>query len=256
MRVVTLNANGTRSACKKGLVEFLGDLAADIVCLQEVRAHETDIPAALASLDGYRAFWHCAQRKGYSGVGILSRREPDRVECGIGHPDHDAEGRVLRADFGPLSVLSVYVPSGTTGEERQAVKMRFLSVLLEHLTRLALEGRELIVAGDFNIAHRAIDLRNWRSNQKNSGFLPEERAWIDSLLAAGLVDTYRELVGPDARHYSWWSNRGGARQNDVGWRLDYQFATPATAARARDPRIAREPALSDHAPVTLDYDLG
>lgn len=255
MRVVTLNANGARSACRKGLVGFLAAHDADVICLQEVRAHEADLPEALAALAGYRSYWHCAERKGYSGVGLLARREPDRVECGIGHPEHDAEGRVLRADFGDLSVLSVYVPSGTSGEERQAAKMRFLGAILKRVVRLRDEGRELIVAGDFNIAHRRVDLRNWRSNQKSSGFLPEERAWVDALLAAGFVDAYRELVGPDAPHYSWWSNRGRARENDVGWRLDYQFATPDTAGRAREPRIAREPLLSDHAPVTLDYDL-
>ena len=254
MRVTTINVNGVRAAESKGLAAWLAGHAADVVCFQEVRAREEQVPATLSGLPGYRPFWFCAERGGYSGVGILSRRQPDLVTCGMGLGEHDLEGRVIRADFGKLSVLSVYIPSGTSGEERLAYKLRFLDDFLRHLLELRDAGRELIVAGDYNIAHKPVDLKNWRSNQKNSGFLPEERAWLDRLEGSGFVDVHRRLVGPEAVVYSWWSNRGQARQKDVGWRLDYQWATPAVAALARSASVYREGFFSDHAPVTVEYD--
>ena len=252
MRVISLNLNGVRAAFRKGLPEFLEARGPDVLCVQELKAHEAVIP----TLPGFEyAHWHPAERRGYSGVGILSKREPDSVTVGMGCEAYDLEGRVIRADFGSLSVLSVYVPSGSSQPERQAFKMRFLEDFREHVAGLLEEGRSLLLCGDLNIAHREIDLTNWRANQKTSGFLPEERAWFDSFLALGLVDAYRELVGPDTPVYSWWSLRTGARSRNVGWRLDYQLATPDVAATAYRGDIPREPVLSDHAPVELEYAL-
>lgn len=254
MKVVSLNVNGIRACCKKGLAAFLEEEAPDVVCLQEVRAFEHQLPELPP---GYLQHWHAAEKPGYSGVGLLTRRLPERVATGMGVARYDREGRVLRADVDGLTVVSAYVPSGTTGEVRQAVKMRFLRAFKSYLKRLLgevrSEGRELLVCGDVNIAHREIDLRNWRSNQTTSGFLPEERAWLDGLLALGLRDTVREHLGPDEAVYTWWSQRGGARARNVGWRLDYQLATPGLAARVLEVAVPREPVLSDHAPVAVRY---
>jgi exodeoxyribonuclease-3 len=254
VRITTLNVNGIRAAENKGLSEWLAGHGADVVCLQEVRAREDQVPARLLELPGYQPFWHCAERGGYSGVGILARQAPEAVTCGMGHAGHDAEGRVIRADFPGLSVISVYVPSGTSGEDRLKYKMGFLDDFLAHLVALKESGREIVVTGDFNIAHKPVDLKNWRANQNYSGFLPEERAWLDRLVEAGFVDVHRYLIGPEVPVYSWWSNRGKAREKDVGWRLDYHFATPATAGRAREAAVYRDGFFSDHAPVTIDYD--
>lgn len=251
MRVVTLNVNGIRAATAKGLVDWLIDQQADVICLQEVRCRPEQLPRELGRLEGYWAYWHPAEKPGYSGVGLLCREKPEDVQVGMGS-DFDREGRFLRALFDGYSVASVYVPSGSSGPQRQAQKMRFLGEFLSFLGGL---GGEQLLCGDFNIAHRPIDLKNWKSNQQNSGFLPEERAWIDDLLKAGYVDVFRELVGPDAVHYSWWSQRGQARAKNVGWRLDYHFSTPGLAGVARSPRIYPEPLLSDHAPVVIDYAL-
>lgn len=253
MRVVTLNLNGIRSAAAKGVFEWLEGQQADAVCFQEVRALSHQFPLELQALR-HHSHWHFAQKPGYSGVGLLSRKKPKSVHLGFGSA-FDLEGRLVRADFKDHTLISVYVPSGSSGETRQAQKMVFLSEFLPYLASLVKEGREVIVSGDFNIAHKPIDLKNWRSNQKNSGFLPEERQWVDQLLEAGYIDTYRQLVGPETAHYSWWSARGSARANDVGWRLDYQFSTPGLAQVARNPQIHREPFFSDHAPVAIDYKI-
>ncbi len=251
MRVITLNLNGIRSAASKGVFEWLEAQQADAICFQEVRAQAHQFPLELQALQ-HHSHWHYAQKLGYSGVGLLTHKKPKTLTVGFGS-SFDLEGRLVRADFKNYSIISVYVPSGSSGPERQAQKMVFLSEFLPYLAGLVKEGRELIVCGDFNIAHQAIDLKNWRSNQKNSGFLPEEREWVDRLLEAGYVDTFRQLVGPEAEHYSWWSARGSARANNVGWRLDYQFATPGLAKTAKNPAIHREPFFSDHAPVVIDY---
>ncbi len=250
MRVITLNLNGIRSAHNKGAFVWLAKHKPDIVCLQEVRATETQIPEL--SLNN-QAHWFPAIRPGYSGVGILSKQQPLAVVRGINEKEFDDEGRVLRLDFETHSVISAYLPSGSSGEERQAAKMRFLKVFLPHVQKLLKQKRELIVCGDFNIAHQKIDIKNWKSNQKSSGFLPEERDWMTEFLQLGLHDTYRELIGPDTAHYSWWSNRGNARANDVGWRLDYQISTPGLRAGAKKANIYREEFFSDHAPVMIDY---
>lgn len=250
MRVISLNVNGIRSSANKGLMDKLAEFDADVICLQEVRAQPEQLPPLLP---GYQAFWHPAQKPGYSGVGTLVKRAPDQVVIGMGQADIDAEGRILRTDFGDLTIINVYCPSGTSGDVRQTIKMSFLARFLPFLTELAAQGREVLVCGDVNIAHHEIDLKNWRGNVKNSGFLPEERAWVSELLASGYRDVVRELAGPETAIYSWWSNRGGARERDVGWRIDYHLATPGWASKAKAYQIPRLPVLSDHAPVVVDY---
>jgi exodeoxyribonuclease-3 len=256
VRILTLNLNGIRSAAGKGLYPWLATHGADIVCLQELKAQAADMTAEMLNPPGYRGHFHYAEKKGYSGVGIYTRRPPDRVVEGIGIPDIDAEGRYLEVCFGELSVVSVYLPSGSSGEHRQAAKFAFMDHFWPHLAKLATCGREVILCGDWNIAHTEKDLKNWRSNQKNSGFLPEERAWIGRVFSElGFVDVYRRLY-PDATEagYTWWSNRGQAWAKNVGWRIDYQVATPGIAARARTASIYKAERFSDHAPLIVDYD--
>jgi exodeoxyribonuclease-3 len=222
LRILSLNLNGIRSAATKGFLDWLPTQGADIVCVQELKAQDADLTGAMRSPDGCRGWFHCAEKKGYSGVGLYARHAPDRVVAGIGNDEFDAEGRYLRADWGDLSVISLYVPSGSSSPERQQAKFRFLDVFFPHLARLRAEGREVVLCGDWNIAHREIDLRNWKSNQKNSGFLPEERAWLTRVFdELGWVDVYRRLY-PEAgaEAYTWWSNRGQAWAKNVGWRID------------------------------------
>jgi exodeoxyribonuclease-3 len=255
-RIVTLNLNGIRSAAGKGFVDWLMTTGADVVCVQELKAQAGDLTDGLRRPGEYQGWFHYAEKKGYSGVGIYARREPDRVAEGIGHPGFDAEGRYLRADFGQLSVISLYLPSGSSSPERQEAKFRFMDEFFPLLASLRAEGREILVCGDWNIAHREIDLKNWKSNQKNSGFLPEERAWLTRVLDdLGWVDVYRRLY-PDAtgEAYTWWSNRGQAWAKNVGWRIDYQLATPGIAAAARAAAVYKDQRFSDHAPLTIDYD--
>jgi exodeoxyribonuclease-3 len=254
LRVVTLNLNGLRSAASKGFAEWLERQDADCVCMQEIKAHESDLPNAILMPSGRHGCFAFAARKGYSGVGMYSRRTPDAICRGFGSAEFDAEGRYLQADFGNLSIVSVYLPSGSSSPERQQAKFRFLAEFMPVLKRLARSGREFIVCGDWNIAHKAIDLRNWRANQKNPGFLPEERAWLTHVFErAGWVDVFRRL-DPRAEQYTWWSNRGQAWAKNVGWRIDYQVATPGIAAKARRTSIYTERRFSDHAPLIVDYD--
>jgi exodeoxyribonuclease-3 len=253
LRVVTLNVNGIRSAARKGLYPWLAAQKADIVCLQEVKAHEADLDASVLAPKGYHGFFHCARKKGYAGVALYAKREPESVVMGFGVKEFDAEGRFVEANFGKLSVISLYLPSGSSGEHRQASKFRFLAKFLPHLRKLRKCGREVILCGDWNIAHKEIDLRNWRSNQKNSGFLPEERAWLTRVFdEVGFVDVFRKLNDkPD--QYTWWSNRGQAWAKNVGWRIDYQIATPGVAQTAQREAIYLKKRFSDHAPLTIDY---
>ncbi len=255
LRVITLNLNGVRSAYRKGVFTWLEQQNADIVCVQELKAHDCDLTAEMRMPCGLTGHFHCAQKKGYSGVGLYSRHKPDRVRSGLGVDDIDAEGRYLQADFGKLSVISVYFPSGSSSPERQEVKFRFLERFFPHLDALRRCGREVLLCGDWNIAHKEIDLKNWRSNQKNSGFLPEERNWLTRVFdELGFVDVFRQL---DARpdRYTWWSNRGQAWAKNVGWRIDYQIATPELAARAKAASIYIDERFSDHAPLTIDFDV-
>ena len=254
LRVITLNLNGIRSAAGKGVFRWLARQKADIFCVQELKAQAADMTAELLAPASFHGYFHYAGKKGYSGVGLYCRREPDRVIEGLGIREFDAEGRYLRADFGRLSVISAYLPSGSSGEPRQQSKFRFMEQVYPHLTRLAKEGREFILCGDWNIAHREIDLKNWRGNRKNSGFLPEERQWLTRVFDdLGWVDVFRR-IDPRAGQYTWWSNRGQAWAKNVGWRIDYQIATPGIAARARKVKIYKDQRFSDHAPLTIDYD--
>ena len=259
-KLTSLNLNGIRSACSKGLEAWIEASAPDCICVQEVKAQAVDVAGRFERLAGLSGYFHFAEKKGYSGVGIYTHHTPTDVRVGYGSAEFDAEGRYVELRFDTAttrrSIISCYFPSGSSGEERQQAKFRFLAELYPHLSRLKAE-REFILCGDINIAHQQIDLKNWRSNQKNSGFLPEERAWMTQLLgAAGMVDVYRQLQ-PDATDsaYTWWSNRGQAYAKNVGWRLDYHLATPALAALARTESIFKDEKFSDHAPVTVEYDF-
>jgi exodeoxyribonuclease-3 len=254
LRVITLNVNGVRSAAKKGLFRWLAARQPDLVCLQEMKCQETDLDARLHGLKRYESCHALAQKKGYSGVALYSRKRPDEVRRGFASREFDAEGRYVEARFGNLWVISVYLPSGSAGPHRQASKFRFLEEFLLHLERLRSRDAEILLCGDWNIAHREIDLRNWRSNQKNSGFLPEERAWLTRVFdEIGFVDVFRRL-NDRPEQYTWWSNRGRAWAKNVGWRIDYQIATPGIAARAQGESIYKRRRFSDHAPLTIDYD--
>jgi exodeoxyribonuclease-3 len=254
MRIITFNANGIRSAGDKGFWDWFDSQNADILCVQELKAQLADLPEAVTRRAGYEGFFHCAQKRGYSGCGLWSRVAPRRIQTGFGVPEFDDEGRYVRADFDGLSVLSVYFPSGTSGDERQAAKYRFLDAILAHMRELKATGREVILCGDLNIAHKEIDIKNWKGNLTHSGFLPEERAWVTRLLdEEGWCDVFRQL-DPRPEQYTWWSQRGQARAKNVGWRIDYQMATPGIAARARATSIYPTEKFSDHAPLTVDYE--
>ena len=260
-RLVSLNLNGIRSAATKGFEAWTETVRADCMGVQELRAHADTVSARFDQVAGMRGYFHYAERKGYSGVGLYSRHEPSELVVGLGAPEFDAEGRYLEARFDTpqrrLSIISCYFPSGSSGDERQQAKFRFLDVVAPHLRRLSSQ-REFILVGDVNIAHQAIDLKNWRGNQKNSGFLPEERDWMTRALdldtGLGLVDVFRSL-NPHPDQYTWWSNRGQAWAKNVGWRIDYHLATPGIAALARRESIYLDQRFSDHAPLTIDYDL-
>ena len=258
--LTSLNLNGIRSATSKGLEPWLARHKPDCICVQEVKAQFADVAGRferLADLDGH---FHFAEKKGYSGVAVYTRKEPSDVRIGFGAPEFDAEGRYVELRFDTpqrkLSIISCYFPSGSSGEERQRAKYRFLELFYPYLTSLK-KKRELILCGDVNIAHKEIDLKNWKSNQKNSGFLPEERAWMTKFLEqARMVDVYRHLH-PDTTDaaYTWWSNRGQAYANNVGWRLDYHLATTGLASLARTASIYKDEKFSDHAPLTIGYDF-
>jgi exodeoxyribonuclease-3 len=259
-RLTSLNLNGIRSAASKGVEAWLAKTKPDCICVQEVKAQADDVAGRLDALAGLRGHFHFAQKKGYSGVAAFTKHEPSDVVTGFGSKEFDAEGRYVELRFDTperkLSIISCYFPSGSSGEERQQAKFRFLDEFDPYLARLKTQ-REFILCGDVNIAHKEQDLKNWRSNRKNSGFLPEERAWMTKLLSeTGLVDVYRRLQ-PDTTEtaYTWWSNRGQAWTNNVGWRLDYHLATPALAERARTEAIYKTERFSDHAPITIDYEL-
>ena len=256
LRIITLNLNGIRSAWNKGVFPWLTAQNADVVCLQELKARPADLADEMEAPGDFHAYYHCAEKKGYSGVGLWCRQTPDQVIEGTGCAEFDGEGRYLRADFGKLSVISLYLPSGSSSPERQDAKFRFMDIFYPLLVELAASGRDVAICGDWNIAHREIDLRNWKSNRRSSGFLPEERAWVSRVLEhGGWSDVYRRLH-PTATDecYTWWSNRGQARANNVGWRIDYQLATPALAASARRAEVYKDQRFSDHAPLTIDYD--
>jgi exodeoxyribonuclease-3 len=254
LKVITLNVNGIRSAANKGLFRWLEKQNADLVCLQELKCHQLDLDAKLHGLKAFESCHAFARKKGYSGVALYSRRAPDEVKRGFGAREFDNEGRYVEARFGKLWVVSLYMPSGSAGPHRQASKFRFLKKFVLHLKKLRAREQEIILCGDWNIAHQQIDLKNWRANQKNSGFLPQERAWLTRVFdEIGFVDVFRRInLEPD--QYTWWSNRGQAWKKNVGWRIDYQIATPGIAATARKESIYKKNRFSDHAPLTIEYD--
>lgn len=257
LRIISVNLNGIRSAANKGFYVWLQKQDADVICMQELKAQAADMTNEMLAPAGYFSYFHYAEKKGYSGVGIYSKRKPDKVIEGLGIADIDAEGRYIEAQFGNLSVISLYLPSGSSGEERQAFKFGVMKRFMPHLELLKACGREVVICGDWNIAHNEIDLKNWRGNRKNSGFLPEERAWLTDLFdRVSWVDVYRSLH-PEATDdsYTWWSNRGQAWAKNVGWRIDYQIATPEIAAKARQASIYKAERFSDHAPLIIAYEV-
>ena len=255
MRIISLNCNGLRSAAKKGFFPWLEQSGADVICLQETKAQPEDLADPLFHPAGWHKHFHSAEKKGYAGVAIYSRKKPDRYLDSLGLPEFDGEGRYLEAQFGPLSVVSLYLPSGSAGPERQASKDRFLEAFPAHLAALRKSGREVVICGDWNIAHTNKDIKNWKSNQKNSGFLPHERAWKDKLYGEwGWVDAYRTLYADhEGEGYTWWSNRGNAWANNVGWRIDYQVISPSLKARLLSASGYKASPFSDHAPLIVDY---
>ena len=255
MRIITANVNGIRSAASKGFFDWYKRQKADVLCLQEIKAQVDQLSDKVFRPSGYHAYFNSAEKKGYSGVAIYAKREPDEVIEKLGWHEFDSEGRYLEARFGKLSVVSMYLPSGSSKEERQVFKYKVMDWMLPTLHKWRDSGRHYVLCGDWNIAHHPIDLKNWRSNQKNSGFLPEERAWLTALFGEHRwVDAFRTLK-PNAAEYTWWSQRGQARAKDVGWRIDYHVVTPSLTPALRKTSIYRDKHFSDHAPLTVDYDL-
>lgn len=254
MRIITLNVNGIRSAARKGLFEWLPKQRAEVVCVQETKAQEEQLTDAAFRPDKHHCFYFDARKKGYAGTALFTRVEPEDVIKGFGASEFDGEGRYLEARFEHLSVVSLYLPSGSAGPERQASKDRFLKVFMPYLKSLRRRKREYILCGDWNIAHQQIDLKNWKSNQKNSGFLPHERAWMDEIFGpCGFVDAFR-MVDRRPEQYTWWSNRGHAWAKNVGWRIDYQIITPGLKDAVKKTSIYKDQRFSDHAPLVMDYD--
>lgn len=255
LRIISINLNGIRSAARKGFFNWLAQQDADVVCLQELKAQAPELQDPQFTPEGYEAYFHFAEKKGYSGVGIYTRHKPKQVVTGLGWETADQEGRYVAVDLGGIWVASIYLPSGTSGEERQTIKFDFLDRYESHLKNMVSAPHDFIVCGDLNIAHKQIDLKNWRSNQKNSGFLPEERAWMDKVLnEIGWVDAFR-VVNQEPDQYTWWSNRGQAWAKNVGWRIDYQLVTPRIKDAIKSASIYKEERFSDHAPLIIEYDI-
>ena len=254
-RVITCNTNGIRAAERKGFFDWLKQQNADVVCIQETKAQEDQLHPELFYPEGYHCFYNDAERKGYSGTAVFCKEKPEKVITRLGWDPADNEGRYLQVDFKGLSVVSLYLPSGSSKEEAQVRKEGFMDNFYEHLQGLRRKRREFIICADWNICHKEIDLKNWKSNQKNSGFLPHERAWLDRVFdEQGWVDVFRR-INPEPDQYTWWSNRGQAWAKNVGWRLDYMLVTPGLADKGLATSIYREVRFSDHAPLTIDFDI-
>ena len=255
MRIITLNVNGIRAAARKGFFEWLPEQNADIVCLQEIKAQLHQLQDAVFYPAGYHCYYRPAEKKGYSGVAVYTRQQPATSDAQLGIDEFDREGRYQAIQVNDLVIASIYLPSGSSSEERQQAKFRFLDFFMPWLQQRSNRPEQYILCGDWNIAHKKIDLKNWRGNQKNSGFLPEERAWMDTLLnQVGYIDAFRE-VNQEAEQYTWWSNRGQAWANNVGWRIDYQLLSPGLKNRVKAATIYKEQRFSDHAPLIIDYDF-
>lgn len=253
-RIISLNANGIRAAARKGFFDWLPAQDADVVCIQETKAQEHQLADEMFAPAGYHCYYEDAEKKGYSGVAIYTRHAPKKIIRGYGDPEFDSEGRYLEVQLGGLNVVSLYLPSGSSSDERQEAKYRCMETFTGHLKKLGRRRAEYVICGDWNIAHREIDLRNWRQNRKNSGFLPEERAWMDEVFGAhGFVDAFRTIEQPE-HAYTWWSNRGRAWDNNVGWRIDYHVVTKGLAGKVLRSEIYKDQRFSDHAPLIMDYD--
>ncbi len=253
MRIITYNVNGIRAAMGKGLIDWIKQSSPDVLCLQEIKASPDQVGVFEFEEMGYHHYWYPAQKKGYSGVAIFSRTKPDNIIYGCGIKEYDDEGRILRADFGDLSIMSVYHPSGSSGDLRQAFKMQWLSDYTKYIHALKKERPNLILSGDFNICHRAIDIHNPKSNANTSGFLPEEREWMEQFINSGFIDTFRHF-NKDPHHYSWWSYRAGSRGKNLGWRIDYNIVSDNLKDRLKRAVILPEAMHSDHCPVLLEID--
>lgn len=254
MKIITANVNGIRAAARKGFFDWLNRVQADVVCIQETKAQKHQLEDAIYQPEGYHCYYHDAEKKGYSGVAIYAKHKPDNIIIGMGEPEFDAEGRYIEVQLGNLSVVSLYMPSGSSSDERQQAKYRCMDFMMTKLQEMKVSGRDYIVCGDWNIAHKNEDIRNWKGNQQNSGFLPEERAWLDQLFdEVGFVDAFRELE-QEEHQYTWWSNRGQARANNVGWRIDYHVLSPTLQGKVLATEIYRDESFSDHAPLIIDYD--
>ncbi len=253
-KIISYNLNGIRSALNKGFADWLKASNPDVVCLQETKAQPDQIDTALFEELGYDCYFHSAQKKGYSGVAILTKLKPDNITIGCGIKKYDDEGRVLRADFGEVSIISVYMPSGSSGEERQAFKMEWLIDFENYINELKKERKNLIICGDYNICHQAIDIHNPIGNAKSSGFLPEERQWIDGFIKTGFIDSFRHF-NQDPHHYSWWSYRANSRAKNLGWRIDYNLVSENLKEKLKRAAILPEAKHSDHCPILLELDL-
>lgn len=254
MKIITYNVNGIRSALSKGWIDWLKATDPDVVCLQEIKANPEQLDLGTFEALGYHAYWHPAIKKGYSGVAILSKKAPDKINYGCGIDKYDCEGRVLRADYGEVSVMSVYMPSGSSGEERQAFKMEWLVDFQDYIDKLKQERPNLVISGDYNICHKPIDIHNPVSNAKSSGFLPEEREWIDSFIKTGFIDSFRHF-NPEPHNYTWWSYRSGARAKNLGWRIDYNLVTESLQNKIKRSGILSQAKHSDHCPVFVEVDF-
>lgn len=255
MRVITANTNGIRAAARKGFFEWLAKQQADVVCIQETRAQLDQLTDPMFHPEGYHCYYFDAERKGYSGTALYAKKKPNKVIKGLGWDPADSEGRYIQADFDGVSVVSIYVPSGSSGDQAQLRKYAFMDNIMAHFKRLRRKRREIILCADWNLCHKPIDLKNWRPNQKNSGFLPDERAWLDYLFdEVGYVDAFRQ-INQQAEQYTWWSNRGQAWAKNVGWRLDYHVVSPGLTDKVLAADVYKTERFSDHSPLTIDYDI-
>jgi exodeoxyribonuclease III len=255
VKVISVNVNGIRAAHRKGFFDWMQKQKADVICIQETKAQIDQLAEEILQPEGYHAFFNDALKKGYSGTAIYSKKQPDKINDKLGWEVADTEGRYLQVDFGKLSIVSLYLPSGSSKEERQLIKYDFLDRFTPILKKMRRQKREYVLCGDWNIAHKEIDLKNWKANQKNSGFLPEERAWMDDLFdKIGMVDSFR-VLNQDPDQYTWWSNRGQAWAKNVGWRIDYQVVTPGLKDKIKSVSIYKDERFSDHAPLITEYDL-
>jgi exodeoxyribonuclease III len=255
MRIITINLNGIRSAAQKGFFNWVVTQDADVICVQETKAHMEKCDNELFLLKEYFCHFADAEKKGYSGVGIYCKKEPEQITKQLGWDCPDREGRYIQADFGKLNIASLYMPSGTSGDDRQAIKFAFLDRYIEILKKIRRDSKPYIICGDWNIAHKQIDLKNWRSNQKHSGFLPGERAWLDCLFEeVGMVDAFR-VINQEPDQYTWWSNFGRAYENNVGWRIDYQIISPSLKKKVKKVAIYKDQKFSDHAQLIIDYEI-